>query len=346
MNKILKYALMLAMGIAICMPTEQNALAQTEQQIKKEVKSSGKSMWRQSKKMARKGSGNEPMRIAEPIAKGDWAVVDFTSGPAHAIVLAAEEFLGSETDEERKIKEKIRPRISVVYEKDKKKTGLDGVSEALGDDDDMGDDFGVDDVSDDSRVDEEVVDEVLNKKKKKIDAKLSKIKIKSNEVTDAAAEGIAGEGVDGLIEQQGNTGMGKLVDNQLEKYISAAGTQETIAAYEKQRRYDEQEQAVQMIAYAATVRQNVNEIIGGMIEKARANYDESDVKKDLDPKNKKDKVEKTNDYNQALRQYAYYSLIYDQLLSLEQQVLGMRLQAKGALAEQKSNVLSDVLENK
>jgi len=314
MNKLVKYALLV--GVAICTTASGEAL----------------------------GSGASG--IAKAIAVGGWEVIDIATGPAHTIVAAEQELVRMETKEEKKIKEKIRPRLSVVYEKDKKKgddagkgdggdSGEEGFDDAGADDDfDMDDDMGNEG------------EEGGKKKKRKIDAKLSKIKIKSKEVIDSVGSGIAGEGVDGIIKTQGKTSPADLVDYQQKKYISAAGTQDTKAAYEKQRQYDEQEQAVQMIAYAATVRQNVNDTIGTLVDKVNANYEDSDVKKDLDPENKKSKVEKTNDYNQVLRQYAYYSLVYDQLLSLEQQIIGLRLQTKGALAEQKASVLSDVLENK
>ena len=110
-----------------------------------------------------------------------------------------------------------------------------------------------------------------------------------------------------------------------------------------------------MIAYAATVRQNVADQIQSLVDKVDDNFKESNkqkdgrcdngcVKWDLNPKNKAGIVHKKADYNQVLRQYAYYSLVYDQLLSLEQQIIGLRLQARGALSEQRANVLSDVLE--
>ncbi|MDY6407798.1 MAG: hypothetical protein SPL08_03745, partial [Pseudomonadota bacterium] len=262
-------------------------------------------------------------------------VLDVTSVPAHITILVAQEGLRIVTKEEDSIKEKIRPRLSVI-----KKKLSEGADAGDGGDGNDGDGDGDDSANgeDDKQI---------------VDAKLSKIKIETSCITDIAGSGIVGTGVDDIIKTHGNTTSQELVDDQQKKYISAAATMEGEALYEKQRQYNEQEQAVQMIAFAATVRKNVNDTIGEIVDEVDAHFEASGdekeckygcVKRDLDPENKKDEVHKNADYNQSLREYAYYSLVYDQLLSLEQQIIGLRLQAKAALSEQKADVLSDVLE--
>ena len=329
MNKVWKYVLLV--GVAVSMTSAGEAL----------------------------GSSADAVGMAKTLAVGGYPVEDITSVPAHAIIAGGQGAFREGSKKVKKQKEKIRERLSVSKKQEKQENEDDEETEneedtdndeAGGGGDDAGDDVG-DDSGDDTGDEED--GGKAKKKTKVIDAKLSKIKIKSNAVTDEVGEGIVGEGVNNIITTQGKQSSKKLVDDQQKKYISAAGTEETQAHYEKQRQYNEQEQAVQMIAYAATVRQNVSDTIEGLVDKVESNYKKSGgkkncdygcVKRDLDPKNKNTEVHKNADYNQVLRQYAYYSLIYDQLLSLEQQIIGLRLQAKGALSEQRASVLSDVLD--
>ena len=106
------------------------------------------------------------------------------------------------------------------------------------------------------------------------------------------------------------------------------------------------------------MRKNIEEkLLGGdgPIKQLDSNYQQSDAKKDLDPNGKSagsgenaldsyKTVEKTNDYNQVFRQYALNGLVYDQMLSLEQQVLGLRLQAVAGKNAQNMKPLSDKLD--
>ena len=312
MNKIWKY--MLLVGVAVSMTASGEALG----------KSSG-------------AAG-----IAKTIAVGGWPVLDFTSGPAHVLIYTAQLSLQRQSEKTKDVKMDIRKRISVR----KKKKDSTGSGE---DENENENDTKTEDKEDKSKSNKDwyyydLETGVKKEKGEKIDSKLSKIKIDTSCITDELGGGVVGKGVDDIITKQGNQSSQELVDAQQDDYISDAGTMESQALYEQKRKYREQEQAIQMIAYAATVRKNVDDMIGEVVDKIRGKYESSDVKKDLDPESKKKKVEKTNDYNQVLRQYAYYSLVYDQMLSLEQQIIGLRLQAKGALAEQRSNVLSDVLE--
>ena len=54
-------------------------------------------------------------------------------------------------------------------------------------------------------------------------------------------------------------------------------------------------------------------------------------------------VAENSDYNQSLRQYAYNGLVYDQLLSLEQQILGLRVQVKATKQIRNAEPLTDVV---
>ena len=313
MNKVWKYALLI--GAAVCMTASSEALG------------------------ANAGAG--AAGIAKALLPNGQPVKDISSNPAHVAIVAAQEFVRDATEDEKKIKMKIRKRISV--RKKKMDAGdVGGGNQSSSEIKDNGD-FWYDreDKGGDFEKDEDGGSESGNEEK--IDAKLSKIKIKSGCVIEDVETGVVGEGVDGIISEQGKQTNRELSSAQRENYTSAAGTLDTEAEYAQLRQYTEQQQAIQMLAYATTVRKEVADKVVAMVDKVNGNYEGSDVKKDLDPESDKKKVRKTNDYNQALRQYAYYSLIYDQLLSLEQQLIGLRLQAKGALSEQKSTVISDAI---
>lgn len=181
---------------------------------------------------------------------------------------------------------------------------------------------------------------------KDVDAKLSNIEIETGGITGEAGEGMVGKGKDDEIIKDGGKTTYELAQEQQKDYTSSAGTMNEKEAYLQQRKYTEQEQAIRMLALAAVLRKNVTDTVGSVVGDVESKYDESDAKKDLDPQNSKKTVEKTNDYNQTLRQYAHHGLAYDQLLSLEQQVLGLRLQAKAGLYEQGTTPLSDTLDVK
>ena len=309
-NNVWKY--MLLVGVAVCMTASGEAL----------------------------GKGLGAAGIAKTIAVGGWPVLDFTSGPAHVHIYTTQNLLRRQSKQTKEKKMDIRKRVS-VRKKDKNKTGSEN-------DEETENNTETDTEKSKSNNDWYYYDletGVRKEKGEKIDSKLSKIKINSCDITDKVGDGVVGTGVDDIITTQGNKTAQQLADAQQNNYVSAAGTMAEQVLYEQKRRYVEQEQAIQMIAYATTVRQNVKDKISDVVDETRGHYEASDVKKDLDPESKKDKVEKTNDYNQVLREYAYYSLVYDQLLSLEQQIMGLRLQAKGALAEQRATALSDVLES-
>jgi hypothetical protein len=258
----------------------------------------------------------EVLKDAQDIMKGV-PILDITSVPAHAVVAVEQEFIHLRTDVEDELKNLIKERITVTKDKNKQE----------------------------------------------IDTKMAKVKIPSKEANKAVAEGIVGKGIGddkGEIEKDGEKSTYDLAMQQQANWTSAAGSLNAQEEYEKKRAYIEQEQAIRMLGTVGVLRKNIEKKLlcsDGPMQKLASNYEQSDAKKDLDPNGKAKKstdvtenaldeykmVEKTNDYNQVLRQYAFNGLVYDQLLSLEQQVLGLRLQAVAGKSAQDMDTLSDKL---
>ena len=241
-------------------------------------------------------------------------ILDVTSVPAHAVVATEQEFIRLRTEIEDETKKQIKERVSVKHRPDK----IPGGSVKL---------------------------------KDKVDAKLSRIDIQSKKANKSVEEGIAGKGVElsnGKTESEyeGETSTYDLTINQQANWVSGAGDIEGREKYENRRRYVEQEQAIRLLAAAAVLRNNVSENLmkagESPIEKANTVYEKSDAKPDLSGKG--GMVEVTNDYNQSLRQYAFQGLVYDQLLSLEQQIIGLRLQTKAGKYAQGMDPLTDKLD--
>ncbi len=242
-------------------------------------------------------------------------ILDITSVPAHAVVAMEQEFIRMRTEIENEVKNQIKERISVAKDKSQNE----------------------------------------------IDTMLSKVQIPSKEMIENVSEGIVGKGIGdgkGEIEKDAEKTTYDLSMQQQANWTSSAGSLADKDAYEKKRAYIEQEQAIRMLGTVGVLRKNIEEkLMGneGLIKQMASHYEESDAKKDLGQNEKAPSsfehalddyktVEKTNDYNQVLRQYALKGLVYDQLLSLEQQVMGLRLQAIAGRAAQDMGVLSDKLE--
>ena len=246
-----------------------------------------------------------------------WPVIDITSIPAHAVVGIEQKLIRKRTLAEDDVKDYIRKRLSLTR---KKPISGDLTTE----------------IQEKEKEGEEETEKSDTKKPKVVDGKLSKIKIKTSEATSNVDGGLVGTG-DGVTDA-GKSSTRDLANKQREGYTSSAGSLSEQQKYELQRQYQEQEEAIRMLALAVALRSSIDEKIMPMMEEAEGHYDRTFAKKDLDPKNKKDIVREKKheqaDQNQVWRDYAYFSVIYDQLLSLEQQVLGLRLQAKGGLAEQ------------
>ena len=124
---------------------------------------------------------------------------------------------------------------------------------------------------------------------------------------------------------------------------SSAGSIQSREAYDAKRRYDEQERAIRMLSQAIVLRKSVSEQLPKLVESLQETYDKSDAAKNVKAVGT---VTENSDYNKELRQYAYNSLIYDQLLSLEQQLIGLRLQVQGYQKMQGLAPLTDQLDVK
>jgi len=261
-------------------------------------------------------------------------VLDITSVPAHAVVATEQEFIRLRTEIEEETKDKIKERLSV--------TNLPKTS------------FGYSNLTEKAKsgISASLMGGMRRFAPGTVDAKLSYVGIQSKDANSAVEEGIVDKGIEISggkyeIEEEGKKDTYDLAAIQQANWISTKGSLDEKEAYAKKRQYIQQEQAIRMLALAVVLRKNVEDKvmcpINGPIGKAKTNYDKSDTKKDLDGKT--GKVEKTNDYNQSLRQYAYYGLIYDQLLSLEQQVMGLRLQTKGGRYVQSARPITDLTES-
>ena len=174
---------------------------------------------------------------------------------------------------------------------------------------------------------------------KQVDAKLSAVKITSAETNKAVAEGLIGESK--LIEQDAKTTPYELANEQMENMTSSAGTLADKEAYAQKRKYDEQEQNIRLLSEVLALKGGVDEKLKEMKESLNKTYSNTSVEANLTGSGS---VDQNSDYNQSLRQYAYNGLVYDQLLSLEQQILGLRLQVKSTKQIRNADPLTDVVE--
>lgn len=270
-------------------------------------------------------SGNALVNISKAISDISdltvgYPIADVTSIPAHAIVSIEQEFIRLRTEIENEVKNQIKERMSA--KKDNKGN--------------------------------------------EIDTKMSNVKIPSEEANKAVAEGVLGDGFHrggrdvGEIEEDAKKTTYDITMLQQANWTSSAGSSMAKEAYTERRAYIEQEQVIRLLGQISEMRKHISEKLlcgqDGPIKHLRENYDKSDAKKDLAPEGKSakstedvalddyKKVEKTNDYNQVFRQYAFNGLLYDQMLSLEQQLLGMRLQAVAAQKAREMMPLKDKLE--
>ena len=177
---------------------------------------------------------------------------------------------------------------------------------------------------------------------KAVNSKLSQLKMGYQGLSENTGEGLLG--TEDVVTEAGEKTTYDLATEQIQNYTLNTGTVEGKEVYRKERLYAEQQQAIRLLALAVILRTNVAKQVPKLIETVKSNYRSSPVGKDLG--NSGGSVDSNNNYNMALRQYAYNSLAYDQLLSLEQQVMGLRLQAKGTMYEQALQPLTDKLETK
>ena len=306
MKKCLKYALLV--GCALFMATTVEAASDATWSSADRAASYARSYHNRAANI------QKVMDMLKKLGSGV-PILDVTSVPAHAVVATEQEFIRLRTEFEDEVKKQIKERVSVKYKPIK--TGPNTPAK---------------------------------RSKEKLDAKLSKVEINSKDANKSVEEGITGKGVklaNGKMESEyeGETSTYDLTIVQQANWVSGAGDIEGREKYENRRRYIEQEQAIRLLAAAAVLRNNVSQNLLGSgnspIDKANAEYEISDSKKDLSGKG--GMVEVTNDYNQSLRQYAYQGLVYDQLLSLEQQIVGLRLQTKAGKYAQGMDPLTDKL---
>ncbi len=174
-----------------------------------------------------------------------------------------------------------------------------------------------------------------------VDTNLQKVKIDIDQTIAPVKEGLVT--VDETLKKAGQTETYKLAVGEQDNLTSSAGSIQSREAYDAKRRYDEQERAIRMLSQAIVLRKSVSEQLPKLVESLQETYDKSDAAKNVKAVGM---VTENSDYNKELRQYAYNSLIYDQLLSLEQQLIGLRLQVQGYQKMQGLAPLTDQLDVK
>lgn len=178
-----------------------------------------------------------------------------------------------------------------------------------------------------------------NKEDTPVGSQQSNVYMPSGFITESVEKGIVPDS--DKIKEDGQKSVVELSVKQQDNWTSSAGTLESKMAYDAARKKTEQEQAIRMMAEALVARKNLDESLKEIAKKAGENYDMSEAAKNLD--NKKGTVSAKSDYNHALRQYAMSALVYDQLLSVEQQIVGLRLQARAGKYAQGLEPISDRL---
>ena len=111
--------------------------------------------------------------------------------------------------------------------------------------------------------------------------------------------------------------------------------------YAQKRKYDEQEQNIRLLSEVLALKGGVDEKLKETKKSLEQTYSQTSVESNLTGGGT---VTENSDYNQSLRQYAYNGLVYDQLLSLEQQILGLRVQVKATKQIRNADPLTDVVE--
>ena len=168
---------------------------------------------------------------------------------------------------------------------------------------------------------------------------MSDVKIPADNVNNLVGTGVVG--VSDTVTKAGQQTTHAITITEQRNYTSDAGSMAGKEEYMKTRSYTEQEQAIRMLIQAVIVRKNVAEKVPAVVQEMNQQY-QSAINGDLSSGG----GESPNNENVAWRQYAAQGLAYDQLLSLEQQILGLRLQAKGGAYEQKLKPLRDKLDVK
>ena len=243
--------------------------------------------------------------MARAIANMQFPNTDLTSIPTHVIVSLEQDFKSLKTEIEADLKDSIRNRISAV-------------------------------------------EDSLTGAKNKVDANISNLKLQTSEISKNLGQGLVGEGktVDGQpeIKAEGGKSTLELTLKQQENYTSDAGSRKAMEEYQKKRLYNEQQQAIRMLAMAVVMRKNATEQIPATIEIIQKRFEESTAAENTSAGG--GTISEDANLNKSWRQYAYNGIAYDQMLSLEQQAIGLRLQAKGGRYSQQLEPLADKIEVK
>lgn len=143
-----------------------------------------------------------------------------------------------------------------------------------------------------------------------VDLGIFKIKLNLTKDTQKMAKGFL-DIPDELSREYTGVSSKKLAQITQEALTTTAGTIETISRYMKERAYEEQNRSVQMVASALVIKNGLK-TLQESIDAFQKGYKGG-----------------ASDYNQALRDNANVRLLYDQLLSLQQQIVAQRVQIKG-----------------
>ncbi len=152
-----------------------------------------------------------------------------------------------------------------------------------------------------------------------VDLGIFEIKLSLSKDTEKVAKGLL-DMPDDLSREYTGVSSKQLASTVQDALTTTAGTIESISQYVKERAFEEQDRVIQLVAASLVIKnglKNLQEAIGAF----QSGYKGG-----------------ATDYNQALRDNANVRLLYDQLLSLQQQIVSQRLQIKGG--NQKSGVMT------
>lgn len=168
---------------------------------------------------------------------------------------------------------------------------------------------------------EEELQSALKNSSTSVDVGIYNVKLDSTKDTKKVAKGLL-DMPDDLSREYTGVSSKQLASTVQDALTTTAGTIESISQYIKERAYEEQDRVIQLVAASLVIKnglKNLQEAINAF----QSGYKGG-----------------ATDYNQALRDNANVRLLYDQLLSLQQQIISQRLQIKGG--NQKSGVMTMV----
>lgn len=152
-----------------------------------------------------------------------------------------------------------------------------------------------------------------------VDLGIFEIKLSLSKDTEKVAKGLL-DMPDDLSREYTGVSSKQLASTVQDALTTTAGTIESISQYVKERAFEEQDRVIQLVAASLVIKNGLKNL------QEAINTFQSGYKGGA------------TDYNQALRDNANVRLLYDQLLSLQQQIVSQRLQIKGG--NQKSGVMT------